>query len=819
MGLMEEDLAASGLSPPDLFSRNLDNTERAATNVPHSTSGYVIPYFNLYGKPEPFYRVRLFDFIPKYKQPKDTPSYVYFPPGFYEAALKSPFVILTEGEKKATLATKFGFPTCALGGVDAWRNRTVSLPVDSELAASKSSIKAKLPAHTETTEESSTIASGLQDLIDFLLHHKKHLVIVYDSDLDVGIKPSVQRAAAALAFDLRFRGIPFSHIRQIVLPPVSLHNPTVKVQGQGQTTVIPAPVEGRTLRKRSDGKIGFDDFLLQAGRERFQELLDVCLKKKSAFPRHPNIRHFINQRLQKAVLSRKDIQQLSIGVLSDLDANGIRLRNKDSEESYYFDFITRKLIKTTFRENQEDASSTAFGQFLYRRYGLSSADKRLIVWLAAQFTGEDPIEEVSPYRVIARPKTNADSVNYQISDSQYVQVTSAGIELCDNGENGILFESTQVQPLSVERLLKEIAKQQPTDGVLPNLWSDVLSSVRLRDQNSQRSIASLLYYMSPWLYRWRGMQLPVEMVIGESGSGKSTLCELRLSVISGETRLRNSPQDLKDWHASISNAGGLHVTDNVQLVDRNLRQRLSDEICRIITEPNPHIEQRKYYTNAELLRVPIHAVFAITAIQQPFQNADLLQRSIILELDKTSNQEGGRREITYDSEWRAHQLERFGGREGWVAHHLLVLQRFFQLVEKEWQPRYFAKHRLINFEQAMILMAKAFGMEYEWIPNYLNGVVERTLLESDWTFEGLTSYVDKMGHYIVKAGKCLTAQDISDWAMSSEDFEKCDMLTNSRRLGRYMQTHKALIFSSLGLREAGKKGNRIQYRLERPSNN
>lgn len=801
MSLMEQDLARSGLTASDILAGLIDSTEKAATNVPHSIEGYRIPYLTLYGRPEPFYRVRLFDFIPKYKQPKDSDAYIYFPPNFMEVAKVSPYVLIVEGEKKAALACKLGFPACAVAGVDAWRNRTVSLPADTELKEGKKNVRAKLPPGQEAQEETTNLAKGMQDLIDFILHHKKHLVICYDSDLDVGIKPSVQRAAAALGFDLRFRGIPFSHIRQIILPPISIHS------GNGQ-----APA------KSGEQKIGLDDFLIQAGVERFKALVDTCLAKKSAFPRHPNIRSFINQKLQKQVLSRRDLQQLSIGILSDLDANGIRLHNKDSEEAYYFDFVTRKLIKTTFRESQDDASSTPFGQFLYRRYGLSSGDKRLIVWLAAQFTGEDPIEEVSPFRVIARTSTGADAVNYQVSDSQYVRVDADGVELCDNGENGILFESGQVLPLDTERLLKELSRQEtPKDKPIPNLWSDVLSSVRLRDQNNQRRIASLLYYVSPWLYRWRGMQLPVELVIGESGSGKSTLCELRLSVISGETRLRNSPQDLKDWHASISNTGGLHVTDNVQLVDRNLRQRLSDEICRLITEPSPSIEQRKYYTNADLLRIPISAVFAITAIQQPFQNADLLQRSIILELDKTSNTEGGRGEITYDSEWRAHQLERFGNREGWIAHHLLVLQRFFQLVREKWQPRYYAKHRLINFEQSLILMAEVFGEDSKWIPDYLNGVVEKTLLESDWTFEGMTTFVETVGHFHCKPGQTITAQMISEWAQGHEDFKDCEMLTNSRRLGRYMQTHKALIQGSLYLREAGKKGNRVQYKLERPS--
>ncbi len=793
---MIEDLRKSGLTVLDMQVRPLQSAERAATNAPHSVDGYVIPYFTLYGRNEPFYRVRLFDHLPKYKQTKDSPSYIYYPPGFLDVAKTSPYILITEGEKKAVLATKLGFPTVALAGVDAWRNRTISIPVDTELKQLKTKVTGKLPSHTEVEEDTSGLATGLQDLIDFLIRHKKTVILCYDSDLDIGIKSSVQRAAANFAFDLRFRGIPFDKIRQIVLPPISTDGP-------------PVP-------KGGDPKLGLDDYIMGAGSSRFKELVDGCLKKRSAFPRHPAIRDFINKRLQKSNLSRREVQQLSIGILSDLDANGIRLRNTNEEQTYYFDFVTRKLFKTTFVERNGDGSGSPFGQFLYRRYGISSADKFLITWLAAQFTGEDPVEEVTPHRVTARLSTQEDAVYYQISDSQFVGVTKDGLEMYDNGENGILFESEQVLPLDPARLLRAFADQNKTVGPLPNMWSDVLSRVRLRDQNGQRRVTALLYCMSPYLYRWRGMQLPVEMLIGESGSGKSTLCELRLNILTGDTRLRNSPTDLKDWHASIANTGGLHVTDNVQLVDRSLRQRLSDEICRLITEPHPHIEQRKYYTNSDLVRIPIRSVFAITAIQQPFQNADLLQRSIILDLDKSSSLEGGRAAIMYDSEWRANELKDGGGREGWIAHQLVVLHRFFKLVHEKWDPKYKAKHRLINFEQGLRLMAEVFGEEHDWIPAYLAGVVDKSLAESDWVFEGIKAYIDYAIKYVEdpKRGMRLyTAMEICEWAKDQEEFKQCEMLQNTRRLGRYLQTHKALVASSLGLVDAGQRNNRQVYKI------
>lgn len=790
--LMAEDLARSGLEWRDMATRVLETPERVATVTPHNVNGYVIPYFDITGKILPFYRVKLFDHDPKYKQLKDTSNHIYFPKGFHEAAAKSKYFIVTEGEKKAARATKLGFPCVALGGVDSWRNRNITLPKDAELNQTENKIQAKLPSGGGITDDDyGNLATGFQEMIDYAISTKKHVIIVFDSDADLGVKPQVQRAAAALGFELRFRGVAFNHIRQVVLPPLSSSSP-------------------------KDPKAGLDDFLTDdKGAEQFKGLINECLAKRSAFPRHPVIRDYINKRLQKAKMSRKEVQQVSTAVLSDLDANGIRLRSNSESQTYYFDFLTRKLLRAEF-DAKDAQHDSAFGQFLYRRYGLSYADSRLNVWLAAQFTGEDPVEDVSPYRVFARAKTTDDCVIYQISDSQYVKVDKDGIDVLDNGEQGILFESGQVEPIDPEKLLAEYNTQAQSEAIMP-LWRSVLSTVRLRDHDKQQAITTLLYYMSPWLNRWRSTQLPVEMVLGESGSGKSTLCELRLSIITGQARLRNAPQDLKDWHASIANSGGLHVTDNVQFVDRNLRQRLSDEICRIITEPSPHIEMRKYYTNADLVRIPINSVFCLTAIQQPFLNADLIQRSIITDLEKLSIQEdGSAKEIRYDSEWKANQLNKFGGREGWLAHHLLVLHKFFVLVDKQWDLKYQAKHRLINFEQTMLLMAQVLNMDASWIPAYLAAVIDKTVAENDWTYEGLQTFVQYALQYNMTGP--IPISTICDWATTKDEYQKCENLINSRRLGKYLQVHKSMVATSLGLVSIG-QGNRPIFKVVRPQNN
>jgi hypothetical protein len=781
--LIVKDLLASGLTVEDVSARRLENPERAVTQTPPSVEGYALPYWTIDGKPTGFYRVRLFEHDPKYRQPKDTPNHVYFPRGLQSALFNKDYILVTEGEKKAALAVKHGIPCIAFGGVDSWRNRIILLPAESAFTQhGKNQLQAKVPQGGQSSEDyDAPVALGFPEFIALCIARKLNVVICYDTDNETGVKYEVQRAAATLAYELRFRGVAFQRIRQLVLPAIS------------------APDYGST-------KVSLDDYIQHQGADAFRSILVACLARRSAFPVHPNTRDYVNKRLQKSKMSRREIQQVSLAILSDLDSHGIRLRSP-TDTTYYFDFGTKQLLKSSFAIAQKDAQFDApFTQYLYQRYGISGADNRLLIWLGTQFTSEEPIDEVSPHRVVARLNNADDSVIYQLSDSQYAKVDATGLTIRNNGEDGVLFEADQVEPLDVDRL-KGLFVQMNAQELKP-WWADVLGSVRLKEKERLRIATGLLYYISPWLHRWRGMQLPVELIIGESGSGKSTLCELRLTIQTGRPHLRNAPQDLKDWHASVTSTGGLHVTDNVQLVDKSLRQRLSDEICRIVTEPDPSIEQRKYYTNADLIRLPVRAVFAITAIQQPFQNADILQRSMFLELDKSLDS------LTYDSEWKSQQLKRFGGREAWIAHHLVALHRFFIAVKKDWNPRYMAKSRLINFEQSMLTMAKLFKLPGDWIPDYLVGSTDRAISENDWTLEGIQQFTLQMNGHITEFG----VSEISAFAASEDDFKACEMLINPRRLARYIKSHKGLIGQLAGIHESGTKNNRQMYKIVRPSN-
>jgi hypothetical protein len=315
------------------------------------------------------------------------------------------------------------------------------------------------------------------------------------------------------------------------------------------------------------------------------------------------------------------------------------------------------------------------------------------------------------------------------------------------------------------------------------------------------------------MYRWRGTQLPVEQMLGEAGSGKSTLYSLRLRILTGISVLRNAPNDIRDWTASIAHTGGLHVTDNVHMPNSRLKQELSDELCRIITEPEPHIERRKLYSDNQIIRTPIKCVFAITAIKQPFTNTDIIQRSVIAELDK------GTGEVEYEADWETEQLNRWGGRLNWIAHQLVFLQRMFQAIESDWQKSYKARFRLINVEQLLMLAAKIYGEEGDWIPGYLELQRDTSTAKSDSALEGLILWADAVRSDFEKKNNlkglknaAFTALDIVRHFEGDEEFERNTILTNARSLGRYLADKKHEISHIAGIVPAGyKRNNRELY--------
>lgn len=779
-----DDLARSGLTPTDIKAKPLGPAEKQMTNSPQGADGYVLPYFTLYGEMLKYYRVRLFNNEPKYKQTVNSSNHVYFPPQLAAMLGDAKFLLLTEGEKKAVAACRAGFPCVALSGTDSWKSRTVVLPKDAKLVQGKDgSVIARLDGNQKALEGMSDgYAVGFQDVIDFITKRRIPLIIAYDSDSVLGTKPDVQRAAAVLGYELRFRGIPLANIRQLILSG-----------------------EQSGLRK-----IGLDDLLTHPnlGPGSLQGQINKCLAAKSAFPIHPNPKEYVNKRLQRNNLSRQDCQALSTAMLSDLDARGTRLYSPNSDALYYFDREAKHLMKVGFKFTDPEYSKSDFGRKMYRDYNVAGHEERVMNWVKTQFSGEMPIEDVYPERVVS---IRGDTMYYQINDGQMVKVNADQISVIDNGEDNLLFESGHVAPITEKEITEAITKVRAQTW--QSWWLQVLQEARIKNSEAdhQRKLLALLYNISPWMYRWRSTQLPVEMTCGEAGSGKSTLYLLRLGILNGKPVLRNAPNDLRDWGASVASTGGLHVTDNVHMSNTSLRQELSDELCRLVTEPDPHIEKRKLYTDDTLIRTPVKAVFAITAIKQPFTNVDIIQRSIITELDKGTDEE-----LTYDGDWEKLQMEKYGGRAMWLAHQFVFQQKLFQKIRENWRTNYKAKYRLINVEQLLQMSAEVYGWNGSWIPGYIEQARDERSSDTDWALSGIKEYVSIMQNAMKPAQLAqwtFTAASLSEWATASEEYGECAILINSRQLGKYMSANKHTISMVTGVVPGAVVGNRQSYKI------
>lgn len=111
--------------------------------LPKHRNGICIPYFGLDGKPTGFYRFRFYDGVEdprtrkplRYVQERNSVNELYLAPFVDWAALAADPerpLLMTEGEIKAAVATKCGFPTIGLGGVWCFGSKKQKRPLLSQ---------------------------------------------------------------------------------------------------------------------------------------------------------------------------------------------------------------------------------------------------------------------------------------------------------------------------------------------------------------------------------------------------------------------------------------------------------------------------------------------------------------------------------------------------------------------------------------------------------------------------------------------------------------------------------------------------------------
>lgn len=758
-------LRESGLTEETIKSMQV----RMATvndGIRSDQSGYVIPYFVPDAKFEkysrvatldgPFTRIRLLNNNggPKYLQGRNTGTHIYLPPNVETELWGKPEVplIITEGEKKAAAAAQYGFVCAAVSGVDAWRSHRLTVPQTSVVNTGTGGAYVTI---TLEDSDAQKIETQVADELTILPLEGRQVYIIFDADMGkLSTIESVQRAAFDLGFWVETNG---GHVAQVHLP-----------------------FAHRT-------KVALDDFLQDFGPEGLEKAL-----KKAKFPHRPKLKSWVQKELSRSRPGRHTFTKVARAILANLDRRGIRYRD-DNGRYYYFDKQSNVLYEVPFMDQRSGRlTSTTFDHFLISEFGISSSDRDVTTRVKEEMEALPPILHLR--KVYRTSTTMADAFYYQLSDSEVVKVTAGGIETIRNGDDQILFVAGNNDTKLVE---------PPKDF---RGWLDVIDTTTIQPMpalsvEETRALAACLAYINPWLRRWRGMMLPVEVATGEAGSGKSSMFQLRKAIFSGSTRLNKPPRDLNDWYAVITNEHGMWVGDNM---GHHLDDVFSNEIARLVTDYEPAVEKREYYTTSDVSLKQVDCTFAFTTIYRPVTKPDLIQRSLIFPFASVSATLGEA------EEWVPNQLNKIG-RDAWLAHHFEVLHRFF-IEATAFDFKVASRHRLVLFEAVMRCMGRALGIEplVSSAMNKLPTSISEAIVETDPVMSALDYFVRNW-----QGGDTFFAADVYRFFQDdlNQEFTGIDVLRTTFTIGNYLNRHASDVRNSVGIVIDGKRGGRQRYRI------
>lgn len=769
-----EDLARSGLTEETIASAGItdeadDPSVGTLLRDKYHVEGFLLPYYGLDRQPTKHYRVKVLHSLngakpPKYLQPKATGNHIYVPPTLHDleprwASDTDVPLFITEGEKKALAAVQAGLACIAVGGVFSWRTHIHSIERGVVRVEEKAGRRI---VHVDDRGEKAYRTEVAPEL-DEIIWPGREVILIFDSDAETN--PEVQRACFEFANWLAERGaLPVQISLADRVPDSTLWD------------------AGRD----PGAKLGLDDVLML--HPAFSDdLRDPQWRSDEGFrPLPSDPLSWVTEQLNDGRANRATQERVAGFVINWLDANGARFMGVDGTY-YFFDNATRVLHDFRPGTNLASLRETSFGHLLVEQLGIDPADASTLGRLVGRFPLGAPV--ISPHRVIARSSDHPDTIYYQLSDADVLKIDAEGLDLISNGDDNVLFYKGSVEPLDIDAFADAAIAWKPPK--VP-LWYKALETLNIDPMGALTKedtlkLLTCMFYMSPWLQRWRGLMLPLEIAVAEPNSGKSFTYNLRKGILTGNPSLSGLPDDFRSWVASIGAAPALWVCDNLGNVRSDYWHRLNDELARLITDPSPSIELRQLYTTATTFRIPVNAAFSITTIRNPFTAPDVLQRSIVYHLSAIPV--GDR-----DPDWVTDRIAR---RPQWVAEHTNVLHLFLKRVERYWQPNFRSGYRLVHFEQAVMHMGHVLGWDMTKTVAGLAEVVASTVAQYDPIIEALNAFVDEWK----KSRRRVKLSDVIEWVQwdPSARFVNLRQFANEITLGKYIWAHKYDIEQSCGV--------------------
>jgi hypothetical protein len=182
-------------------------------------------------------------------------------------------------------------------------------------------------------------------------------------------------------------------------------------------------------------------------------------------------------------------------------------------------------------------------------------------------------------------------------------------------------------------ILKRYNNQQPQvypskpKEYPPDIFDRLMRLVNIKDEDNQLLlkcyIVSLFYPEIP---------KPVLMLHGEQGSAKSTLQELiKMLVDPSSIRTLTFPRDINELVQKLSH-NYIAYFDNISIIP----DWISDQLCRAVTGSG--FSKRELYTDDDDIIINFKRCIGFNGINLGATKADLLDRGIIIELERISKE-------------------------------------------------------------------------------------------------------------------------------------------------------------------------------------
>lgn len=214
----------------------------------------------------------------------------------------------------------------------------------------------------------------------------------------------------------------------------------------------------------------------------------------------------------------------------------------------------------------------------------------------------------SKKEVSTRVAKVGDNIYYDIGDDNHViHITEEGWNIENNA------------PVYFRRFTHQLAQSLPRRRGNLKLFSKYINI------SGETNQILLLTYLPTCLIS--DIERPLLLIHGPQGAGKSTALELIRSIIDPSRLPLLQPPKKSDDMVQQANKHYAYFMDNVSKINR----QISNELCRLVT--GSAFSKRALYTNDDDYIYEMKRVTGFTSIAQLASNADLLDRSLIIELD------------------------------------------------------------------------------------------------------------------------------------------------------------------------------------------